>query len=63
MHDGAKAHFLLAFREFLNVCPEQWRGQVGPTAWPDCSPDLSPLDFYFWGHIKSTVCRTKISDL
>jgi hypothetical protein len=63
MHDGAPPHFLLAVRQFLNnVFPEQWIEQGGPTAWPGSSPDLSPLHFHLWGHLKSTVCATKVSD-
>jgi hypothetical protein len=34
---------------------EQWIEQDGPTALPAPSPDLNPLDFYLWGHLKSTV--------
>jgi hypothetical protein len=30
-------------------------GRGGPTAWPPSSPDLNPLDFYLWGHLKSLV--------
>ena len=27
----------------------------GLHTWPQCSPDLSPLDFFLWGCIKNTV--------
>jgi hypothetical protein len=54
MLDSDQAHFLLAVREFLNVFP---------AALPDCSPYLSPLDFYFWGHLKYTVCPTEVNGL
>lgn len=27
-------------------------------AWPPRSPDITPLDFYFWGFIKSLVYIT-----
>ena len=27
----------------------------GPVAWPARSPDLTPLDFFLWGHVKSVV--------
>ena len=30
-------------------------GRNGPVRWPACSHDLSPLDFYFWGHMKTLV--------
>ena len=32
---------------------------AGPLAWPLCSPDLNPMDFYLWGHVKKAVYRTK----
>jgi hypothetical protein len=30
------------------------------TEWPACSPDLSSLDSYFWGHMKATVNATTV---
>ena len=27
--------------------------------WPPCSPDLSPLDFWFWGHAMHHLKTTK----
>uniref|UniRef100_A0A2H1V4P8 SFRICE_034143 n=1 Tax=Spodoptera frugiperda TaxID=7108 RepID=A0A2H1V4P8_SPOFR len=27
----------------------------GPIPWPARSPDLTPMDFYLWGHMKSLV--------
>jgi hypothetical protein len=56
IHDGTPLHFLLTFWEFLNhVLLEQWTGQGGPRVWRACSPDLNPLDFYFWAYLKCTV--------
>lgn len=56
MHDGAPAHFSLNVRRHLNnTFGEQWIGRGGPVAWPPRSPDLNPLDFYLWGHLKSIV--------
>ena len=53
MHDGALAHFSRIAREFLNNnYTNRWIGRRGPIAWPACSPDLNPLDFYLWGHLK-----------
>jgi len=43
--------------------PEQWIEQHGPTAWPARSPDLNPLDFYLWRHIKFGVYATAVSDI
>ena len=30
-------------------------GRGGPVAWPPRSPDLTPLDFFLWRHVKSVV--------
>ena len=30
-------------------------GQGGPVPWPARSPDLNPLDFWLWGHLKAMV--------
>ncbi|KAJ4442441.1 hypothetical protein ANN_04027 [Periplaneta americana] len=35
----------------------------GPIAWPPPSPDLNPLDFYLWGHLKSLVYSSPVPDL
>jgi hypothetical protein len=31
--------------------------------WPPCSPDITPLDFFLWGYVKSTVFRTPVNGL
>ncbi|GBN74260.1 hypothetical protein AVEN_73201-1 [Araneus ventricosus] len=38
----------------------RWIGRGGPVAWPPRSPDLNPLDFFFWGHMRSLVCETPV---
>lgn len=64
MHDGAPAHFSLIAREFLNEAyPGRWIGRAGPIAWPARSPDLNPLDFFVWGHLKSMVYSTPVQDI
>lgn len=40
---------LLNFKYFI---------QLGPIAWPPRSPDLTPMDFFLWGTVKSDVYRT-----
>lgn len=35
--------------------PNKWIGRGGPIPWPARSPDLTPMDFYLWGHMKSLV--------
>ena len=60
-HDGAPAHFFNASRQILdNNFPNRWIGRGGPVAWPPRSPDLTPLDYFFWGHMKSLVYETPV---
>jgi hypothetical protein len=30
-------------------------GRGGPVPWPPRSPDLNPVDYCVWGHVKSLV--------
>ncbi|KAG8253317.1 hypothetical protein J6590_036839 [Homalodisca vitripennis] len=47
--DGAPPHYDINVRTFLDqVFPERAR-----------SPDLTPLDFFFWGFLKIKVYETK----
>ncbi|XP_011860094.1 PREDICTED: uncharacterized protein LOC105557457 [Vollenhovia emeryi] len=58
--DGAQVHFTLIVRNVLNnVFPDRWIGRRGTIEWPPRSPDLSPLDFFYWGYLKSKVFETK----
>lgn len=61
-HDGAPAHYGTQVREYLNEqYPQRWIGRGSPIlAWPARSPDLTPLDFYVWGTLKSKVYAKKI---
>lgn len=60
-HDGAPAHFHRGVTEYLNVTfPNRWIGRNGPVHWPARSPDLNPLDFFFWGHMKQLVYETPV---
>jgi hypothetical protein len=59
--DGAPAHFSIAVRELLDArYPNRWIGRGGTISWPPRSPDMAPLDFYFWGHVKSLVYETPV---
>lgn len=54
--DGAPPHFAVTVREFLNrTFPQRWIGRRGTVEWPARSPDLTPLDFFIWGYLKSKV--------
>lgn len=62
--DGAPAHYAKAVRNFLDKeFHSRWIGRMGPISWPARSPDLSPLDFFLWGHLKTKVFSKKPKDL
>ncbi|KAI2652616.1 Transposable element Tc3 transposase [Labeo rohita] len=62
--DGAPPHYGCQVRAFLDEqFPEKWIGRRGPVEWPPRSPDLTPLDFYLWGHLKAIVYGVKIQDV
>ncbi|KAJ4430770.1 hypothetical protein ANN_19361 [Periplaneta americana] len=53
MHDGTSALFLRNVREHLPlIFHDRWIGRRSPTPWPARSPNLNPLDFWLWGHMK-----------
>ena len=48
----------------LNECfSQQWIGLGGPTAWPPRSPDLTRIDFFYWGYIQDIIYSTPVADL
>lgn len=58
--DGAPPHYALAVRRFLDEeLPNRWIGRRGPVDWPPRSPDLTPMDFFFWGVVKDKVFARK----
>ena len=58
--DGATAH---TARLSLTVLQEMFPGRVvslrGDVPWPARSPDLSPCDFFLWGHLKAEVFKSR----
>jgi hypothetical protein len=63
MQDGAPAHFSLEVRNYLdNNFPGRWIGRGSQMPWPARSPDLNPMDFCFWGYMKSIVYREPINN-
>ncbi|KOB64371.1 Uncharacterized protein OBRU01_24328 [Operophtera brumata] len=57
-HDGCPAHYARNVLVFLNeTYPRRWIGRLGTILWPPWSPDLKPLDFFYWGCIKEIVYR------
>jgi len=54
--DGAPPHWSRDVRDFLTLTfGHRWIGRNGPTEWPPRSPDLTPPDFFLWGHAKEKV--------
>ncbi|GBN38386.1 hypothetical protein AVEN_204786-1 [Araneus ventricosus] len=58
-HDGVPAHYSIDVRLHLNATyDQQWIGRGGPVLWPARSPDLTCLDYFLWGYVKSLVSET-----
>ena len=54
--DGAPPHWGRDVKAFLHQeFPNRWIGRDGPIHWAARSPDLTPLDFFVWGFLKTTV--------
>jgi hypothetical protein len=47
-HFGGTAFLILRF-------PDYWIGRGSPVACPVRSPDLTPVDYFLWGYMKSLV--------
>lgn len=61
-HDGAPPHIAEEVRnELETMFGNRWIGRHGPILWPPRSPDLTILDFFFWGWVKNLVYR-KVSN-
>lgn len=58
--DGATSH---TATQTINLLKEKFADKVlsrnGPVNWPPRSCDLTPLDFFLWGHVKSLVYADK----
>ncbi|CAF4889820.1 unnamed protein product [Pieris macdunnoughi] len=58
--DGAKCH---TARETIQLLHQSFPGRVisrfGDQNWPPRSCDLTPLDFFLWGFLKSMVYANK----
>lgn len=62
--DGAPPHYAQPVRAFLDrMFPGSWIGRRGPIEWPARSPDLTPLDFFLWGHLKNKIYVTEPESL
>ena len=62
--DGAAAHYGREVRAYLDTqFPHRWIGRRGEIEWPARSPDLTPLDYFLWGYLKSKVYSTQPQSL
>ena len=66
--DGAPPHWAQCVRDWLNEnLPNSWIGRGGSSdtniAWPPRSPDLTIMDFYVWGDVKSKVYARNYANL
>lgn len=56
--DGARAHTTNANLELLQqLFPDRVISDRLETAWPPRSPDLTPIDFWFWPRVEAVVRR------
>ena len=62
--DGATSHTACVTIDLLkSKFGERVISRNGPVEWPPRSRDLTPLDFFLWGHIKSLVYANKLATL
>jgi hypothetical protein len=58
--DGAPPHYAVTVRKFHDEqLPNRWICRRGPVEWPPRPPDLTPMDFFFWGVVKDKVFSRK----
>ncbi|GFX90965.1 transposable element Tc3 transposase [Trichonephila clavipes] len=58
--DGATCHTARATIDLLNdTFDERLISHFGPVNWPPRSCDLTPLDYFLWGYVKSLVYADK----
>lgn len=58
--DGAAIHSTIEVRNYLNdLFHGRWIGRFSQYPWPARSPDLTPLDFFLWGHLKNEVYKRR----
>lgn len=58
--DGAPPHYHRDVTSYLDeILPNRWVGRRGSVEYPPRSPDVTPLDFFLWGHLKDKVYATR----
>ena len=62
--DGAPPHLAADVRRFLDkTFPGRWIGRSATIRWAPRSPELTPLDFFLWEHLKNVVYLLPCEDL
>ena len=58
MQEGAPPHYATVVRNWLDRhFNDRWLGRSGPEELPARSPNLTPCDFFLWGHVKEEVYK------
>ena len=61
VQDGAPPHWGLIVCVFLDeIFSNRWIERNDPTLWPPCSPDITPLEF-FYGATSKTEYTPRLS--
>ena len=62
--DGATPH---CTTNNINMLNEMFEGRVisrrADVSWPSCSPDLNPLDFWFWGYCTQKLRKLSLTSM
>ncbi|GBM21659.1 hypothetical protein AVEN_250756-1 [Araneus ventricosus] len=63
-HDGALPHYTNDVRQHLNVTlGKHWICRRDPVQWPTRLPDLSYLDFFYWGQMKTLLYEIPVDSV
>ena len=55
LHDAAPAHIGRAIPAIGRIWGNRVIARIGAVSWPLRSPNLNPMDFYVWDHMKTLV--------
>ncbi|GFW29573.1 putative DD41D transposase [Trichonephila clavipes] len=62
--DGATCHTARATNDLLkDAFGDRLISRFGPVNWPPRSSDLTPLDYFSWGYVKSLIYADKLQTL
>ena len=62
--DSAPPHNSRNVQTYLDsIYENRWMGTNGPIKWPPRSPDITPLDYFLWGWLKSQVYSATVEHL